>query len=226
MKRLAPLAVAVMFMLGAASANAGVILSTDFTGRTVSGLTAGNIAWTTNGVTDPGNLTAVHDVPNDAGNLFDTAAAQGHFAVDNNVGNGGQWSTTFTINVTGAAIILTDVDLDFANFNNQGAFQGVNRSVAFTVSVTGSSSGPVGRKKATSAKVKAGSLAIVFDSPITITGSESHDVKILAEEGIGDSGNNTGIDAMTFNGTVVPEPTSLALLGWSALTVLGWRRRA
>jgi len=224
----AVLILAVVAMAGlifpAPSASADVILSTDFTGRTVSGLTASNITWTANGVTNPGDLTAVHEVANDAGDLFDTAAAQGHFALDNNVGNGGQWSTTFTIDVTGVGISLTDVDLDFTNFNNSGAKQGVNRSVAWTVTVDGSISSPIS-KQAISASVKDGSVAIVFDSPIAMTGAESYDIRILAQEGIPNSGNNTGIDAMTFHG-VIPEPATLALLGLGGLAMLKRRRHA
>ncbi|MBD2444066.1 hypothetical protein H6G25_12905 [Dolichospermum sp. FACHB-1091] len=40
------------------AASAINILSTNFNGRTVSGATASNLNWTTNGVSDPGNLTA------------------------------------------------------------------------------------------------------------------------------------------------------------------------
>ncbi|HAC62308.1 MAG TPA: hypothetical protein DCF68_01925, partial [Cyanothece sp. UBA12306] len=59
-------------------ANAAVILSTDFNGRTVSGATASNLNWTTNGVSDPGNLTADF-------NLFNTPATQNLFAVQRNL---------------------------------------------------------------------------------------------------------------------------------------------
>jgi len=138
--------------------------------------------------------------------------------------SGSAWSTTFTIDVTGVGISLTDVDLEFTNFNNSGAKQGVNRSVAWTVTVDGSISSPIS-KQAISASVKDGSVAIVFDSPIAMTGAESYDIRILAQEGIPNSGNNTGIDAMTFHG-VIPEPATLALLGLGGLAILKRRRHA
>jgi hypothetical protein len=145
-------------------------------------------------------------VPNSAGNLFDTAAAQGHFAVDNNVGDGGKWSTTFTTDVTGQDIYLRDIDLDFSNFTNTGASQGVNRSVKWTVSVTGSSSGLLGSADATSAKVSGGphNLDLEFATPITLTDAETYSIEVLAEEGLGDIGNNTASPRL--RSTASPSP--------------------
>ncbi|MFP6666669.1 MAG: hypothetical protein VB876_05115, partial [Pirellulales bacterium] len=52
-------------LLFVGNANAAIIAATNFDGRNVAGATASNINWTVNGVADPGNITASH-------NLFDT----------------------------------------------------------------------------------------------------------------------------------------------------------
>ncbi len=79
-------AVIVATALWASHAMADVIASTDFTGRTVSGNTAGNITWTVGGIQDPGDLTWVLEGGGPTTtSLFDTANAQGHFAPDLNI---------------------------------------------------------------------------------------------------------------------------------------------
>ena len=96
-------------------------MATDFTGRTVSGKTVANLTWTVGGVADPGNLTAVDEVPtniNFAG-LFDTPNAQGHFAPDKNTGNEGPWSVSIPIVPTVAQITIEDVVLDWQHLRQQ-----------------------------------------------------------------------------------------------------------
>ena len=110
-------------------AAATVILATD---RTVSGTTASNITWTTNGVSNPDNLTDLNTLQAQGnGNLFDTVAAQGYFAPANNAGNGGIWQTSFTVSVDDLPISLTDVDLGRNNFEGVEDFK--PRSVACVI---------------------------------------------------------------------------------------------
>lgn len=199
-----------------------LLLSTDFTGRTVSGNTANNISWTTNGFADPGSLTAV-DV-NSTGSLaglFNTANAQGHFAPDLNTGNEGPWSVSIPLTVLpDNQVTLDDVVLDWQHFNNSGNFQGPSRSVDWTATVTGSSSGVLDSVTNPNVSGTSGLEAIEFAPSLILSDDENFFLEILAE-GSNSTGNNTGLDGITLNGTVeqieqvVPEPASIAI--WSLL---------
>jgi hypothetical protein len=210
----------------ALTSHAAVILSTDFSGRTVSGTTASNITWTTDGVSDPGSSLTVDNVVLEThnGNLFNTANAAGHFAPANNVGNGGIWETSFTINVTGAPIQLSDIELGWNNFTGAGAFQNTLRSVQYTVTVLGNTSATTVSGSFISDLVLgvAGGYTNSIALPITIDSSESWTFTIRAEEGIEDFGNNTGLNSITLN--AIPEPT-ITLLGCLGLLALLRRQR-
>ena len=217
----------------ATSAHAVAIVSTDFSGRTVAGATASNILWTTNGVADPGDLTAVPVGGGTFGGLFDTGNAQGHFAPDRNTGNEGPWSTTIPLVLTTAQVQLVDLELDWQHFNNSGAFQGVSRSVDWTVTVTGSVSGVVGTETALNVTGTSGLETLTFGAPLVLNNTETFDVEILAE-GSNATGNNTGLDAVTLNGEIIaveptgtPEPSTfvLASLGLLAFCMGGRRRK-
>lgn len=211
--------------LGVGSAGAVTILSTDFAGRTVSGKTASDIAWTTNGVQDPGDLTWVQEGGGPTTtSLFDTADAQGHFAPDMNIDNEGPWSASISLTTTAPQIVLENVVLDWQHFNNGGAFQSVARSADWTVSVTGSLSGLLGSVTATDVNAISGTETLTFASPLSLDGSETYDVNVFVA-GNG-PGNNTGLDAINLNGQVVPEPSGLLLAAFGLSGLLGRRRRA
>jgi len=217
------LAAAALVLSFPSASHAAIILSTDFSGRTVSGDTAGNITWTTNGVSSPGVLTAVDvNATGKLAGLYDTANAQGHFAPDLNTGNEGPWSTSLTLSLTVPEISLADVVLDYQHFNNSGGFQTVGRKVNWTATVTRSVSGQLDSVKVIGTSSTFGIETITFDTPLILTSGESYEVTILAEGGDG-NGNNTGLDGLTLNG-VVPEPASLALMGLGGLMMLRRRR--
>lgn len=206
--------------------DAAVLLSTDFTGRTVSGKTASNITWTENGLSAPTSLTAVDEVPLDATNftsLFDTASAQGHFAPDKNIGNEGPWSVTATLGLTTSFITLESIDIDWQHFDNNGNIQGANRNVRWTVTVTGSSSGLMGTVVG-AAFGTSGLETLTFITPISLNDSEVYDVKFYVDNNGNSTGNNTGFDALTFNGAIIPEPSSTLLFGLGGLVLLRRRR--
>ena len=187
---------------------ADVILSTDFTGRTVSGNTAQNIAWTTSGVTDPGDMTAV-DV-NSTGQLaglYDTANAQGHFAPNLNTGNEGPWSVDVAIQIDGtnSGITVTNVVLDWQHFNNSGNFQGASRGIDWTVTFENSSSSVMGAATNLTVTGTSGLTTLTFTSPVVLPDSDTYTMEILAVGSDG-NGNNTGLAGITVNGTAAGAP--------------------
>ena len=212
--------------LAAVSAEAAVLLSTDFTGRTVAGATASNLTWTEAGLSTPTSMTVTNESPGAlaGGGLFDTANAQGHFAVSKNIGNVGPWSVTIPLNLTSPQVSLESVDIDWQHYNNSGVFQGPARNVRWTVTVTGSASGLLDTVVGT-ANADSGLNNLAFGAPLALTDSETYDVKILVDNNGNATGNNTGFDALTFHGEIVPEPGSLALLGLGFFGVLLRRRR-
>jgi hypothetical protein len=103
-----------------------VILSTNFNGRTVSGATASNLNWTTNGVSDPGNLTA--DFP-----LFNTMATQDLFAVQRNLHTAGDWTVDIPVAVGLQSIYLSQITLDGYIFSATGTPQLNSRDFDLTI---------------------------------------------------------------------------------------------
>jgi hypothetical protein len=212
----------ILCWVSALSGRADLILHTDFTGRTVSGKTAQNLTWQTLGVQDPGSLTAVDEPPVNAAfaGLFDTPNAQGHFAPDKNIDNEGPWSVTIPLTLVVPQIQLTEVVLDWQHFNNVGVFQTVARPADWTVSVSGSGSGLLANLTQSGVSGISGLQTFTFASPLNLTDAETWSVRIHV---IGTGpGNNTGLDALTLNGTVVPEPgaAGLFLLGLGLLAAV------
>jgi len=210
-----------------ANAPPGILLSTGFEGRTVSGDTANNITWQTDGLADPGSLTAI-DV-NSTGSLaglFDTSNAQGHFAPNLNIGNEGPWSTTVPLALVEDEVLLEQLVIDFQDFDNGGDFQSTVRGKDYTVTVTGSSSGLLDTVAQTNVSGLSGGVSFAFSPNLWLDKSETYDLRIRVA-GTNSDGNNSGFDNLTLYGLAVPEPATL--LVWSLLAAmgvaLGWRRR-
>jgi len=218
-------ALAILMAFESRTHAAVVLLSTDFAGRTVSGKTANNITWSQNGMTTSTSLTAVDEAPTAAAftALFDTANAQGHFAPDKNTGNEGPWSATMTLSVISSPISLEEIQIGWQHFSNTGAFQGPGRGVRWTVTVTGSSSGLLDTVIGSDTAVS-GTKTLTFISPLSLNSSETYDVKIFVDNNGDTQGNNTGFSSLSFNGTIVPEPSSVILVALSSLLLVVRRR--
>ena len=208
----------------AVNAHATLILSTDFTGRTVNGKTAENIPWTTGGIQDPGDLTWVVETGTTTNtDLFDTGAAQNHFAPDLNIHNEGFWSVTIPLVLTTPRISLENVVIDWRDFSNTGVFQGSGRDSQYTVSVTGSISGLLDTVDTGVLGSTFGRETLPFTTPLELTDGENYDVLIFAS-GSG-PGNNTGLNAVELNGSVIPEPSSVGL-AFMGITLLVRARKS
>mgnify|MGYP002623797726 CR=1 FL=1 len=203
------------------------ILSTDFTGRTVSGSTASNITWVTNGVADPGDLTAAMNPDG----LFDTAAAQGRFAPDRNIHNEGDWSVDIPLLVGPSAINLTTIELDAVIFNTAGALQPSQRDVDLTLQLLDASMAILDSVSVLDIYANSGTAtqpqAILFDlSGNSLLAGGSYFLRLIAT-GQG-PGNNAGFDNLVVTGILtsvpVPEPGTVTF-GLLALGGLILRRR-
>ena len=212
-----------------------IILSTDFTGRTLAGTTASNITWTTEGIQNPGDLTfsftagaGATSTPESPLQFHDTTASAGHFAPNINVENEGSWDVDIPLafQPNTASLSLDTLVIDWQHFNNSGSFQNINRNLTWTATVTGSSSGQVAAP------------SVIFDSgtgtPATVNfgglglgNSESWTLNIsVSSPDFPTNGNNVGFDAVTLNGVVfVPEPSSVLGLIVLVLAASGRRRR-
>ena len=180
----------------------GVILFSDFSGRTVSGNTAQTIAWTTNGLNDPGDLTAEDaELSGSLAGLFDTADAAGHFAPDLNIDNEGAWAVSVPLSAADgiSQVTLQSVDLDWQHYNNSGGYQTVSRGVDWTLTVTNASGTVIGGVTNSGVFGIAETTTFTFASPVELFAGQGYGLRIRAE-GVQPSGNNTGLDALSVNG--------------------------
>ncbi len=194
-------------------ASGAVILSTDFVDRTVSGATASNIPWTTNGVQDPGSMTAT-------ANLFDTAASEDHFAV-----NERSWNTSIALGLTAPSLQLDTFDLEYRHFNAQGNFQTSDRYEDYTVNILDAGdnvlfSETLNTVDAATDDGFTGILPYNLDS-LVLVNDQAYTLQIVNGH---NASNFTGLNSLTLTGVVIPEPGALALL-LSAGGLLALRRR-
>ncbi len=206
-----------------------VVLATDFAGRTVSGLTASNIPWQTNGVANPGDLTA-----SDGFFLFDTSPAQDKFAVRRNIGNEGPWTVDISLAVEGLPIDLAQLSMDWFIFSNAGALQGPNRQLDVELSLLDDAMNVLWSDSVLDVYPQNESPALQpqrlsFDLSGTdrLLANTDYVLQIEASSRMEPGfGNNAGIGSLMLAGHVVPEPgTWLLLLSAVACGLLVRRRK-
>lgn len=226
-----------VFAFSAVSGTAAVIASTNFDGRVLSPTnTAINLGWTTNGVSDPGNLAAFQ-WGGAAQPLFNTTLlVQNLFVPGLNVGNAGNddtrsWTTTVALTVlTGYSVTLESVSFDYWAINGSQA-QNVLRNSDFIVTLFSPAMAALGEVSISDVlnggTPGAGTPVLMeFSSAIALSEPGTYSLRIRGGDIDNDeTGNHTGIDNLSINGAVVPEPSAFGLLGLGLLSLAARRRR-
>lgn len=216
------------------SASAVVLASTSFDGKTLSpSNTANNLGWTVNGLADPGSMAAFN-ATGGAQAIFNGGDTPNIFTPGINTGNGNTfWTTSVSLTVVGGASVqVTDVTFDSWSING-GQTQNVNRRSDFTLTILDPSNAVVGTVEV--ADVLSGTAAGVpnvtatFPSAVALSDSGTYTLEIKGGDFVGfnETGNHTGIDNLSINGTIgaVPEPSAILLSSLSLLVLAGRRRR-
>jgi hypothetical protein len=223
------------FSLGAISANAAIIASTNFDGRTLtaSDTTATSLIWTTNGVANPGNMVSLNASAAGLALFNGNSLTQNMFAPALNTANVNTfWTTNVSLIVSpGSTVTLTDVTFNAWSLNGS-QLQNANKKLDFTVSLIDPSAATIATVDITDlisgTGVGSPLATATFSSAMALSAPGTYTLRIKGGDflGIDEFGNHTAIDNLSINGTfaAVPEP-SAALLGGLGLLALLRRRR-
>lgn len=216
----------------ALSAQADVLASTDFDDSTASGNIKSNLNWTLNGLEDPGDMAALNAGGGNQTLFNDNSFVQDIFIPGLNTGNGNTfWTTEVDLTVAaGFDVTLTDVTFNYVAVNGGQALN-VPRNADFKLTLLTPSGSEV--QSLTIEQVRSGTtedpqtplVTVDFDD-VALTEPGTYTLQIAGGDIVNDeTGNHTGIDNLSINGTAVPEPSAIALLGLGGLLVARRRRR-
>ena len=222
----------------AASADAAVILGDAFEdvgdAQKVDN-TATFGSWdTVNGITAPASSLSFFDNATDAALTF-FKKQDGELDVNENIGSGGTWRTSFVLDLDAsvAAIDLTMLDLTVTLTNGQGDLQTstTSKDGIYTVQIQGSVSGDLGSAsspRTAYTSIQNQPISIDLSSFASLDDTETYTVTLSVTRGSMTWGHHISLDDMELSGdiTPTPEPASLAILGLGGLVALRRRRRA
>ena len=187
-----------------------VIASTTFDGRTVNANTAENLTWVTNGVADPGTMNAKQFGAGPI-NLFDaTPDVQDRFVPGINTGNGNtSWVTTVNLNaIPGRTVIVENVTFDYVAISGAQVIN-VSRRSDFEVTLL-DSSGTIVASGSISEAASGFNLnpviapvSIDLDRAVTLLQDGTYSLVLRGGDFLdqNETGNHTGIDNLSINGT-------------------------
>ena len=222
---------------------AAVIASTNFDGRVLGTTNVANdtatgssLNWVTNGVANPGSMNALAGGVTGQALFNTTTLTQNMFAPAVNTGNGNTfWTTNISLTVSpGSTVSLENITFDYWAISGGGA-QNPNRRSDFTATLFNPSAVSVGAVSITDVINGTDNFSgvgtpvtLTFSSPIALIAPGTYSLQIRGGDyaGTDETGNHTGIDNLSVNGTVVPEPTSLALSSLGLICLASLRRRA
>lgn len=220
-------------LIAAGPASAAILAFTDFDSSTASGNTKSNLNWVLSGLQDPGNMSAFQ-FEGSAVNMFDANAfVQDIFIPGINTGNGNtSWTTNISLAVApGFNVTLTDVTFNSVSVNG-GQAENVDRRNDYTVTIVDPTDTAVSTFTVpdTLAGTAAGQPLVNLDFPDVVLDSPGAYTLIIRGgdyTGTNETGNHTGIDNLSINGTVsaIPEPSAILLSALGLLGFLSARRR-
>lgn len=216
------------------SASAAVLASTNFDGRTLPSTNiASGLNWITNGLDDPGDMAAFNATPSPQAIFNGNALVQNMFTPGINTGNGNTfWTTSVNLTAAGAGVSVTDVTFNTWSING-GQNQNVNRNSDYTLTLLDPSNAVVGTVEVPDTLSGTGAgqplVTATFTSPVALTAGGTYTLEIKGGDFVGfnETGNHTGIDNLSINGTVaaVPEPSAVILSALALLSLAARRRR-
>ena len=205
------------------SSGADVLLFTDFDNSGVTGGVMQDVVWTENGLSAPTSLGASAAVRNNTGGTANGDAGEGYFSPDQNINSSTEvapaWTATWLITVGASDVSVTDIVLESAESNSGSTLGAGNGSSNINISIASFSQTQLRNNGSGASQV----LTYTPGSPFVLAAGHDYNLTLKLWEG-SSSGNFESLDSLTFNGTIVPEPGSLALLGIGGLFV-GYRRR-
>lgn len=211
---------AVVLCIASGVGHAATIAFADFNDTVKSGgsqIMTG-IDWTGDDLVSVTPATSVTTVASNNAGYFTSGFGATGFAPDQNIENEGPWTAAFELVFNGGSTgILSSVAFDYAGLNNSGGTQGTNfRPQNFDITVNG-----------TAFDIQRQTTAV--NGNLTFTGTAaltqgSNFIEIISSE-VSGPGYNMGIDNLSFGGTVVPEPSVLALCGLGAFAAARRRRQ-
>lgn len=221
-------------------ASGAVILGDDFDNvgdaekNSITG-TATFGAWdTVNGVVAPAASLTFTDPGNSDAALPFHETQDGELDVNENIGNGGAWETSFVLDLDASTseIDLTTLDLTTGLLNGSGARNDAgNKDGVYTVNITGSLSGALGSASTTIDYTIADDIPVSIDLTgfASLTAAETYTVSLSVVRDDATFGHHVSLEDLTLNGditaAVIPEPASFGLVAIGIGLMLGSRRR-
>jgi hypothetical protein len=202
-----------------------VLLDTHFagTGSNISGGTLSGFDYTAeNGLTG-GSISLT------SGNLFtlNQTDSVSHFAPNIQVDDS-QWIADLSFTVGASPVTIDSIDVERQNFNNGAAFNTVGtRQYPITVSLIGSTSGSVASATLGPVWNSTSSLDTYNMGGVGIDNTETWSIRIQVNNGSDSGAVYVGLDQLSVEGSIVPEPSvfALSMMGFGALWLLRRRKR-
>ena len=227
---------AALIAASTALANAATVLTTTFSNAAQTSATAVTLTnATAENVTVNGASLALTKTGTGSGtgDLLTAGAAGGDvsvFSPNTNVGNGGTWTTTFSYSGVSGIDTLDSISIFATTFGSTGAYQTVDRTITFNVSLkSGTTTLASGTNTLTfkSNNTENGQSIDFSFASVDVSSYSDLTVEVSAQRGQNEtSGTFVGLKSVAFSGSAIPEPSAFGLLaGIGALALAVSRRR-